>query len=184
MRFPQAYVFFKKGSTVTEQDVRGRFDESIEIAFIKQDEEVSSALNSRVKHARHALSSLGDSYYDLASCAVISTRSIDEFFKLKFSQDIAQIMWVKSASDSTKIRSTLTLRGRYWHVIYGINEARKNYRRIVKIIGNESHAFTQNDLLFTDLENYGATIYADLDQIFKSFTDRLQGLCHVGKFSI
>lgn len=183
MKFPQAYVFFKAKSKISEQDVRDRFDESIDFAFIKRFDD-SSVLHSRVRHARDAITRLSRTYPSFGSCVVISTRSIDEFFQLKFSQEIEAIMWIESSSDATKIRSALTLYGRYWHIRYGSSKTHTNYRRIAQILGEDCPPSLRRDQLATDLESYSQTIDREIKPIIEAFDHRLQGLCHMGKYSI
>lgn len=184
MKFPQAYVFFKTKSAVTEQDVRAIFDENVDLAFIARKDDDSSALHSRVRYSRDAITRLSQTYPSLGSCAVICTRSIDDFFQLKFNQDIAAVVWIESSSDVAKIRSALTLYSRYWLIRTAVYRAHINYRRSVQILGDECPSSMQSDQLFTDLESYSETVQRDIIPIISTFEHRLQKLCHLGKYSI
>ena len=184
MRFPQAYVFFKSSSTVTEQDVRDRFDENVRLAFITNGNRSSSAIHFRVKHAREAIWKISTLYPSLGSCAVINIKSLDAFFKLKFSQDIEEIMWIKSSIDAVKIRTTLKLYEEHWQLRYGIYRAHSSYQRIVQILDDECPDFLINDQIFSNLKNFAETFHDNSKLITDAIDHRLKSLCHIGKYAI
>ena len=62
MKFPQAYLFFKFGSSVTEQDIRDRLDESVDIAFFPKRPSDKSALVERINFSGGILSYFSHSF--------------------------------------------------------------------------------------------------------------------------
>lgn len=177
MKYPQVFVFFKPNSVVTEQNVRDRFEDTVDLDFCPNKTTSSPALLGRLNLAGQILNLFEYKIKMLDPCVVINTINLDEFFMMRFSGDIAGILWMKSSDDFIKIRRSITAFRNLGLIHRGLDLASKNYKQLNQILGNDCPKFKRDPSLFSDIDTYQKAM--DVVATYTEFCKRLKSLARI-----
>lgn len=182
MKYPQAFIFFKDKVVIDSDSLRASIGEDVDVHFPDIDDNVMSAVDKRAKVARVVLSHKGIYTRHNSPYVVLNVSEIHEFFVLKYSSDIEGIVWMKSAADFAKLRSSLAAYKNFWLFVWGLYLSTRHYRRTKEVLGQDCPEFTRDDALFESLSRHMQSL--DHSAILKAMSNRMNTIAHTGKYKI
>ena len=182
MKYPQAFIFFKDQAVIDPDSLRASIGEDVDVHFPDFDHDDMPAVDKRAKVARAVLTHRGIYTRRNSPYVVLNVNELDAFFVLKYSSDIEGIVWVKSAADFAKLRSSLAAYKNFWLFSRGLYLSTSHYRRIQKVLGQDCPEFTRDDALFSALSGHMQSL--DHSAILKAMSNRLNSIAHTGEYKI
>ena len=113
---------------------------------------------------------------------VLNVNELHALFVVKYSSEIEGIVWMKSAADFVKLRSSLAAYKNFWLFLRGLDLSKRHYSKTRKVLGEDCPEFTRDDALFDSLSGYFHSL--DPDTIFKAMSDRLNSMARSGAYKI
>ncbi len=182
MKYPQAYIFFKNGTVIDPDSLQTVVGEDAEIYLPEYVNQKIDAIENRVRIARMILENDGKNFLKKPTVAVLNIRELNTFFSIKYLDSIVGIVWMKSAADFAKLRSSVACLNRFWLFMRGLYLSTKNYQQIAKNLEQDCSEFLRNDALFSSLNNHRNLI--DCKEVLASMTKRLNALAYVGRYKL
>lgn len=180
MKYPQAYIFFKNGTVIDPNFLQTIVGNDAEIYLPKSVNKKVDAIENRVRIARLILENDGKEFRREPSVAVLNVSELNTFFAIKYLDSIEGIVWIKSASDFAKLRSSVAAFNRFWLFMRGLYLSTNYYRKIAKNLGHECSEFLRDDELFASLSDHkNLLVYKE---VIASMTKRLNAMACVGQF--
>ena len=182
MKYPQAYVFFKNGTVIDPDFLQTIVGEDVEIYLPENVNQKVDAIQNRARIARLILENDGKYFWGKPTIAVFSVGELNAFFSIKYSDSIVGIVWIKSAADFAKLRSSVAALKRIWLFMRGLYLSTNNYQRIAKNLEQDCSEFLRDDALFSSLTDHMNSLnYAE---IFASMTKRLNAMACAGQYKL
>ena len=182
MKYPQAYIFFKDTAVIDPDTIRASIGEDVDVHFPDFDDDEIPAVDKRAKVARTVLTHSGIYTRSNSPYVVLNVNELHALFVVKYSSEIEGIVWMKSAADFVKLRSSLAAYKNFWLFLRGLDLSKRHYSQTRKVLGEDCPEFTRDDALFDSLSGYFHSL--DPDTIFKAMSDRLNSMARSGAYKI
>lgn len=182
MKYPQAFIFFKDKSVIDPDNLRASIGEDVDVHFPDFDDDKIPAIDNRARVARSVLMHKGIYTRHNSPYVVLNVSEIHAFFVLKYSSDIKGIVWMKSAADFAKLRSSLAVYKNFWLFWRGLYLSTRHYRRTKEVLDEDCPEFTRDDVLFSSLSGHMQSL--DHSAIHKAMSNRLNSMALTGEYKI
>lgn len=157
MKYPQAYVFFKKTFSIDKSTQFEQAGKNVEMYSPKFSKHPTPAVEQRAKVARSILE-MDRNHVDRGNYVVFSLSEFHSFFVMNCSTNIEGIVWMASAADFVRLRSGLTAFKHYWRLMHGLHLTTHNYQHMSKILGQNCPQFKREDAVISALSSYMSTL--------------------------
>ena len=182
MKYPQAYVFFKTGTVIDPDFLQTIVGEDVEIYLPEGVNHQVDAIENRVRIARLILENDGKDFWKKPTVVVLNISELNTFFSIKYLDSIVGIVWIKSATDFAKLRSSVASLKRFWLFMRGLYLSTNNYQKIAKNLGQDCSEFLRDEALFSSLTNHMNLL--DYKEVFASMTKRLNAMACTGQYKL
>lgn len=182
MKYPQAFIFFKDKAVIDPDNLRASIGEDVDVYFPNFNNHKTPAIENRARVARSVLTHKGIYARHNSPYVVLNVSEIHAFFVLKYSSEIEGTVWMKSAADFVKLRSSLVAYKNFWLFWRGLYLSKRHYRRTTEVLGDDCPEFTRDDVLFSSLSKHMQSL--DHSAILDAMSDRLNSMAHTGKYKI